>query len=55
VNPSGALSGDPSFAPVWLPQQNSATAEVLVDGGASQTVTGNGTPTDNHMPQWVSK
>jgi hypothetical protein len=22
VDPSGALSGDPSFAPVWMPQQN---------------------------------
>jgi hypothetical protein len=55
VDASGALSGDPSFAPVWLPQQNSATAEVLIDGGAGQTVAGNGTPADNHMPQWVSE
>jgi hypothetical protein len=24
VDPTGALSGDPSFAPVWMPQQNQA-------------------------------
>jgi hypothetical protein len=53
VNPSGSLSGDPSFAPVWLPMQNSATPEILADGGMSQTLGGNGTPTGNHIPQWV--
>jgi hypothetical protein len=55
VDASGKLSGDPSFAPVWLPQQNSATPEVLPDGGTSQTLGGNGTPTGNHIPQWVVK
>lgn len=53
VDPSGELSGDPSFAPVWLPLQNSATPEILLDGGVSQTLGGNGTPTGNHIPQWV--
>ena len=55
VDPGGAASGDPSFAPVWLPQQNSATPEVLADGGTSQTLGGDGTPTGNHVPQWVAK
>jgi hypothetical protein len=50
---SGASTGDPSFAPVWLPQQNDATPEVLPDGGTAQTLGGNGTPTGNHIPQWV--
>jgi hypothetical protein len=50
---AGALSGDPSFAPVWLPLQNSATPEVLSDGGLAQTLGGTGTPTGNHIPQWV--
>jgi hypothetical protein len=53
VDSSGHLSGDPSFAPVWLPMQNSATPEVLPDGGTSQTLGGDGTPTGNHIPQWV--
>jgi hypothetical protein len=53
VDPSGHLSGDPSFSPVWLPRQNSATPEVLPDGGTSQTLGGDGTPTGNHIPQWV--
>jgi hypothetical protein len=53
VDASGSLSGDPSFAPVWLPTQNSATPEILPDGGTSQTLGGNGTPTGNHIPQWV--
>jgi hypothetical protein len=53
VDPNGSLSGDPSFAPVWLPMQNSATPEILADGGMSQTLGGNGTPTGNHIPQWV--
>jgi hypothetical protein len=55
VDASGKLSGDPSFAPVWLPQQNSATPEVLPDGGTSQPLGGDGTPTGNHIPQWVVK
>jgi hypothetical protein len=53
VDAGGHLSGDPSFAPVWLPMQNSATPEVLPDGGTSQTLGGDGTPTGNHIPQWV--
>jgi hypothetical protein len=53
VDANGKMSGDPSFAPVWLPQQNSATPEVLADGGTAQTVGGDGTPTGNHIPQWV--
>jgi hypothetical protein len=53
VDPSGHTSGDPSFAPVWLPLQNSATPEVLPDGGTAQTLGANGTPTGNHIPQWV--
>jgi hypothetical protein len=32
-------NGDPSFAPVWLPGQNSDIAH----------------PTGNHVPQWVTK
>jgi hypothetical protein len=55
VDPSGTLSGDPSFAPVWLPQQNSATPEILINGTTSQTLGGNGKPTGNHVPQWVYK
>lgn len=39
VDPSGTLSGDPSFAPVWMPQQNE----------------GNGPARGNHVPQWVKK
>ena len=39
VDAAGALAGDPSFAPVWMPQQNE------VDG----------TPRGNHVPQWVKK
>ena len=53
VDPSGTLAGDPSFAPVWLPRQNSATPEVLADGGLAQTLGGSGAPTGNHIPQWV--
>jgi hypothetical protein len=53
VDPSGGLSSDPSFAPVWLPLQNSATPEILLDGGVSQTLGGDGAPTGNHIPQWV--
>jgi hypothetical protein len=55
VSAGGAVMGDPSFAPVWLPQQNSATPEQLPDGGTSQTLGGNGVPTGNHVPQWVAK
>jgi hypothetical protein len=55
VDANGTATGDPSFAPVWLPQQNSATPEILPDGGTSQTLGGNGTPTGNHLPQWVAK
>jgi hypothetical protein len=53
IDSSGTLSGDPSFAPVWLPQQNSATPEILLDGGTSQTLGGDGKPTGNHVPQWA--
>jgi len=52
VDSTGALSGDPSFAPVWLPQQNSPTPEVLWDGGTAPP-TGDGGATGNHLPQWV--
>jgi hypothetical protein len=52
VDASGTLSADPSFAPVWLPAQNSPTPEVLWDGGLAPSV-GNGAPTGNHVPQWV--
>jgi hypothetical protein len=56
VAPTGALSGDPSFAPVYLPHQNSAVPE-SVDGGAASTApaAGAGTPKGNHVPQWVVK
>jgi hypothetical protein len=37
------LFGDPSFPPVWLPNQNPTPA-----GGVPNT-----TPTGNHVPQWV--
>jgi hypothetical protein len=52
----GALSGDPSFAPVYLPQQNSALPEP-VDGGAASTAPAAGAsmPKGNHIPQWVVK
>jgi hypothetical protein len=53
IDPTGTLTVDPSFAPVWLPQQNNATPEILIDGGTSQTLGGDGTPTGNHVPQWV--
>jgi hypothetical protein len=53
VDPSGKVSVDPSFSPVWLPLQNSATPEVLLDGGVGQTLGGGGKPTGNHVPQWV--
>ena len=56
VAPNGTLSGDPSFAPVYLPQQNGAMPEP-VDGGAASTApaAGAGTPKGNHIPQWVVK
>jgi hypothetical protein len=56
VAADGALSGDPSFAPVYLPQQNSALPEP-VDGGAASTApaASAGTPKGNHVPQWVVK
>ncbi|AUX36975.1 MULTISPECIES: PD40 domain-containing protein [Sorangium] len=37
--PGGAVEGDPSFAPVWMPQQNDDMAD----------------PTGNHIPQWAEK
>ena len=37
ITAGGAGTGDPSFAPVWLPGQD-----------ASLTA-----PTNNHTPQWV--
>jgi hypothetical protein len=33
----GEFNGDPSFAPVWLPNQNPVPA----------------TPSGNHVPQWT--
>jgi hypothetical protein len=39
VDPSGNLTADPSFAPVWMPQQNPS-------GGPQR---------GNHSPQWVTK
>ena len=56
VAPEGGLSGDPSFAPVYLPQQNSALPEP-VDGGAASSApaASAGTPKGNHVPQWVVK
>jgi hypothetical protein len=38
----GELFGDPSFAPVWLPNQNPLVGTVP-----------NQVPTGNHVPQWV--
>jgi hypothetical protein len=52
VDANGAISGDPSFAPVWLPMQNSPTPEVLWDGGLA-AASGDGGATGNHVPQWV--
>ena len=49
VDPSGSLSGDPSYAPIWLPQQNDAQ---LPDGGTADS---GGVPRGNHLPQWVTK
>lgn len=56
IAPDGGLSGDPSFAPVYLPQQNSALPEP-VDGGAASSApaASAGTPKGNHVPQWVVK
>jgi hypothetical protein len=56
VDPAGALAGDPSFAPVYLPQQNSALPEPL-DGGAPSAASAAdaGAPKGNHVPQWVVK
>jgi hypothetical protein len=54
VTPDGALSGDPSFAPVYLPQQNSALPEP-VDGGAATAPSGTSMLKGNHIPQWVVK
>jgi hypothetical protein len=39
----GELFGDPSYPPVWLPNQN-----LTVPGGLLNQV-----PTGNHVPQWV--
>jgi hypothetical protein len=52
VDPNGNTTGDPSFAPVWLPQQNNPTPEVLFDGGTGPSLHDGG-PTGNHVPQWV--
>jgi hypothetical protein len=54
IDPSGPLSGDPSFAPVYLPQQNNALPEPL-DGGAPSVAVDAGSPKGNHIPQWVVK
>ena len=54
VDPGGQVTVDPSFAPIWLPQQNSATPEILIDGGSEpSSLGGSGKPTGNHVPQWV--
>jgi hypothetical protein len=53
LDPTAPLSGDPSYAPVWLPQQNSATPEVTYDGGTSPSIGAAGTITGNHSAQWV--
>lgn len=37
--PGGAIEGDPSFAPVWMLQQNDDMTD----------------PTGNHIPQWAEK
>jgi len=37
------LFGDPSFAPVWLPNQNTTVPGTIL----------NQVPTGNHVPQWV--
>jgi hypothetical protein len=55
VAPSGPLSGDPSFAPVYLPQQNSALPEPLDGGAASTAPAASGVAKGNHIPQWVVK
>jgi hypothetical protein len=55
VSADGALSGDPSFAPVYLPQQNSALPEPVDGGAASTAPVGASTPKGNHIPQWVVK
>lgn len=54
VNPDGTISTppDPSFAPVYLPQQNSPTPEILFDGGSAASYADGGV-TANHVPQWV--
>ena len=49
VDPTGSLSADPSYAPIWLPQQNDAQ---LPDGGTADS---GGVPRGNHLPQWVTK
>ncbi len=54
VDPNGQTTGDPSFAPVWLPLQNSPTSEVLFDGGTAPPEADGGV-TGNHLPQWVYK
>jgi hypothetical protein len=54
VDANGQTSGDPSFAPVWLPMQNSPTSEVLFDGGTAPPEADGGV-TGNHLPQWVYK
>ena len=46
IDSSGMLSGDPSYAPVWMPQQNPAMA----GAPAGMTPPARG----NHSPQWVS-
>jgi len=57
VGASGPLSGDPSYAPAWLPQQNSATPEITFDGGIRPSIAATGGSvgaiTGNHSAQWV--
>jgi hypothetical protein len=57
VDPTAALTGDPSYAPVWLPLQNSATPEITFDGGTRPSIAAAGgqvgSLTGNHSAQWV--
>jgi len=39
ISPTAGSTADPSFAPVWLPGQNSVQLA----------------PTDNHAPQWIGR
>jgi hypothetical protein len=53
VDPTKPLSGDPSYAPVWLPLQNSATPETLYNGTLQPSISASGTIAGNHSAEWV--